>query len=64
MENSKRVFEKNTIGKNIHHSLIDNSHLLSAMLVKGSRKLHTEPGLELTLTVTGLKAQWFYASSH
>jgi hypothetical protein len=34
MENSKRVFEKNTIVKNIHYGMRDISHFLSATLAK------------------------------
>lgn len=57
MENSKRVFEKISLERIIHYEAIDISHLLLAMLAKKHRKLPTEPGLKLTLTVTELKTQ-------
>jgi hypothetical protein len=39
MENSKRVFRKNTIGKNIHYGVRDILHLLSGMLAKKQPKI-------------------------
>jgi hypothetical protein len=47
VENSKRVFEKNAVGKCIYYKVRDISRLLSVMLAKKQSKITYRTSIEV-----------------